>query len=87
MDQHVMEQKIEQLLVEILDLLKPKRLEPPPEEWEECTRQLAYITCPIVSYSTRYALNVKDVFHSSALPNGYRWAWKGDALIIERRKS
>jgi len=52
----------------------------PPEVWEECTRE-------VMEISEKGSL----LRYGNLIPTGVfgneRWAWRGDALVIERRKS
>jgi len=62
----------------------------PPEQWEECTREVVE---PSKDYDNRKLeikkanfLTVGAATMGSVTPN-YCWAWRGDALVIERRTS
>jgi hypothetical protein len=56
----------------------------PPEVWVECTREVASIHGD-GSLSERET----DIFKTNVVINmseGYRWSWRGNALVIERRQ-
>lgn len=49
----------------------------PPEQWQECTRE-------VVKVDTDGRLRVHGVLIALSWDNE-RWAWKGHALVIERK--
>ncbi len=56
----------------------------PPEQWEECTREVVRIS------DNNHFLITKDTYISRTMGDlleDQRWAWKGDALVIERKVS
>jgi len=53
----------------------------PPERWEECTREAVH-----VESDGSFTLKEGWSFMRQT-PSKLRWAWHGDALVIERRTS
>lgn len=59
---------------------------PSPQKWVECTRGAVTITPNgdrLYPAGTPTFLTCGTI---GILHDGYRWAWKGDALVIERRE-
>lgn len=54
----------------------------PPERWKECTREVVRILTDRFSLSY---ITVDGMVNHNDLNSGYRWAWRGDALVIERK--
>lgn len=59
----------------------------PPETWIECTREAVRICNVSATQLVRVAYGAQTAEYCGILNGGYRWAWQGDALIIERKKS
>jgi hypothetical protein len=55
-----------------------------PERWHECTRQIISITdiCEGDAMVLEHRTNGTRLVLKA---NGTRWAWKGDALVVERK--
>ena len=58
----------------------------PPETWIECTREAVRICNFSATQLVRVAYGAQPAEYCGILNGGYRWAWKGDALVIEKRQ-
>lgn len=58
-----------------------------PEVWIECTREVIHGMADIPEYKGIWLIMGKGNVNFAKLYTGYRWAWRGDALVIERRQA
>lgn len=55
----------------------------PPEVWVECTRNKV----EIYGSDCRHLITLANSWTFASLDHGYHWAWRDNALVIERRQA